>query len=225
MRLLHDHPDVWLSLKTAASIHCVQNEQLDILDDTTSQSQPPACFRSHTVSKARQVQASEDTYRLFAAASDGCLQCVRHCVEKLGVSHTAASSTKGYTALDFAEWKEQDHARNGSVILYLCGLREEQGELSPSVLHSNMRLQLGEGGCIDPAANSESTLQEAFWSGTVHCKHTGALQTMTFKLSSQSTKGPSVHRSRNLFNRVRQLPLDVQQMQQSYGIGFELLLK
>ena len=88
-----------------------------------------------------------------------------------------------------------------------------------------MRLQLGEGGCIDPAANSESTLQEAFWSGTVHCKHIGALQTMTFKLSSRPTKGPSVHRSRNLFNRVRQLPLDVQQMQQSYGIGFELLLK
>ena len=43
-------------------------------------------------------------YKMFSAAAEGCLMCVRYYVEGVGLPHDATSETSKYTALDFAQW-------------------------------------------------------------------------------------------------------------------------
>ena len=72
---------------------------------------------SHRPSKR---QRSQRKYWLFAAASAGCLRCVRHYVEEESVDPGSKSDTHGWTVLDFAVWaKDQGVADAEDVETYL----------------------------------------------------------------------------------------------------------
>ena len=59
---------------------------------------------SHLPPRRRREQRK---YRLFWAASAGCLRCVRHYIADEGVDPGSKSNTQGWTALDFAAWARQ----------------------------------------------------------------------------------------------------------------------
>ena len=78
-------------------------------------SDPPVCFSRHGIKRKRSFPSGlQLKYRLFYAAQDGCLDCVRHSIEDLGVAVDSKSLNRGYTALDFATW-----ASHQAVIKYL----------------------------------------------------------------------------------------------------------
>ena len=72
----------------------------------------PACTgpAAHRPSKKRKGLSAEeaDTYDLFYAIQAGCKACVMHLLYVVGVSAVARSKTQGHTAVDFAEWAEQE---------------------------------------------------------------------------------------------------------------------
>ena len=66
------------------------------------------------------------TYVLFRAAEDGCLKCVRKLLEEEKVDISAVSETKGYSALDFAEWgvKKGSSSEGDAVVKFLRKAQE-----------------------------------------------------------------------------------------------------
>ena len=68
---------------------------------------PALCGRVHKACR-RKKNGTGPEYDLFAAASEGCLMCVRYYVEVEGVAHNTESQNNKYTALDFAEWSQED---------------------------------------------------------------------------------------------------------------------
>ena len=59
------------------------------------------------VPRQKSAKSGGRKYVLFTAAQDGCLECVKHLVEREGVDVHSESTNCKYTALDFAEWSHQ----------------------------------------------------------------------------------------------------------------------
>ena len=70
---------------------------------------------------ARAQKNQHYDYWLLSAASDGCLQCVRHFIEKDGMSAQVVSATQKYTLLDCAIWARDHNGNEGAeeVVTYL----------------------------------------------------------------------------------------------------------
>ena len=86
------------------------------------------CGRPHKACR-RKRDGTRPEYDLFAAASEGCLKCVRYYVERAGIAHDARSENNGYTALAFAEWA-QDRTDTRAVQDYL---RQRQEHVTGTV--------------------------------------------------------------------------------------------
>ena len=79
----------------------------------------PHLFHRHLPYGGRKPRSSK--YKLFHAAKDGCLECVERLVLVEGVAADALSDTHRYSALDFAEWGEEQEieGRHADVISFL----------------------------------------------------------------------------------------------------------
>ena len=89
------------------------------------------CGREHKACRKKRGGPSPQ-YKMFAAAAEGCLMCVRYYVELDGIPHDAASENNKYTALDFATWAaSQDQTDTQAVQLYL---RQKQAHGAEGVI-------------------------------------------------------------------------------------------
>ena len=67
------------------------------------------------------ARRKEIRHWMFQAGFQGCLPCVKHCIEVIGVEPDIESSNKKFTAMSWAEWgKESGEPGNQEeVIAYL----------------------------------------------------------------------------------------------------------
>ena len=84
------------------------------------------CGREHTACRKKRG-GTFLKYKMFSAAAEGCLMCVRYYVEREGIHHDAASENKKYTALDFAQWAfSQDKTDTQAVQEYLGSFTQDR---------------------------------------------------------------------------------------------------
>ena len=77
------------------------------------------CTREHTAGRKKRGGTGPE-YKMFSAAAEGCLQCVRYYVERAEIPYNAKSEISGYTALDFAQWAaSQEQTDTQAVQRYL----------------------------------------------------------------------------------------------------------
>ena len=87
------------------------------------------CTREHTACNKKKGGRRPE-YKLFSAAAEGCLQCVRYYVERADIPYNAKSENSGYTALDFAQWaasREQTDTQAVQQYLESCAQRHARG--------------------------------------------------------------------------------------------------
>ena len=61
-------------------------------------------MRAGTSHPPRRQDRTARKYFMFEAASQGCVECVKHYLEVEGVDTASESDTMHYTVLDWAEW-------------------------------------------------------------------------------------------------------------------------
>ena len=84
---------------------------------TPAEVQTP-CGREHTSCKKKKGGTGAE-YKLFSAAADGCLKCVRYYVEVEQIPYDATSESGQYTALIHAEWAATQDVNTADVRRYL----------------------------------------------------------------------------------------------------------
>jgi len=77
------------------------------------------CGQEHTACLKKKGGTGPE-YKMFSAAAEGCLRCVRYYVEREKIPHDITSESGQYTALDFAAWSTlQDGVDTTEVQRYL----------------------------------------------------------------------------------------------------------
>ena len=146
------NPDAWqsvwdnLGFETFAGIHNVSDadiRNLGLLDwpersmlraldsvraaSTKQNLSPFICSggKDHTPNSV--VRRKNIRFWMFQAAFQGCLPCVQHCIEVIGVDWCIQSLNENYTAMSWAQWGSDNHVPGTEeVVLYLASLAAQQ---------------------------------------------------------------------------------------------------
>ena len=111
------------------------------------------CTREHAACRKRKGGTGPE-YMMFSAAAEGCLQCVRYCVERADIPYNAQSENSRYTALDFTQWAAtQEQTDTQAVQQYLKSCDDLTAVQQALLADSAMALQ-------PPSATGKRSLED-----------------------------------------------------------------
>ena len=88
------------------------------------------------IAHASKRNNDDPNYRLYEAAADGCLECVRKLVEIEGVDPSRGSKNRGYTVMDWAQHSLDQGKSTGcqEVLQYLLDKNADRSGEPPRVV-------------------------------------------------------------------------------------------
>ena len=97
------------------------NEEYEMPPLKSMRYYPPfICPRGKDHCPKKEQRRKHIKHWLYQAANQGCLSCVRHCIEELGVDPQIESDSQKYTPLDWATWAAKNDVDGANeVVEYL----------------------------------------------------------------------------------------------------------